>query len=207
MVDQVKAQCQAVAVRFVADTRTDEFLNIGVVLFCAARGYAGAKFLTSWARISSAFPTADLTHLRRLRRLFEKACDQWVAGARQPPLFREVESLDALLTSVLALDDATITFSKPISGLTANPEATLAELFRLYVGKDKDEGICRWARRRGRVGRTRQTDHARHNPSSKTSQSAIVALRAGIRPFVEERYMERSAATFVRHARSAEHPR
>ena len=28
-----------------------------------------------------------------------------------------------------------------ISGLTANPEATLAELFRLYVGKDKDEGI------------------------------------------------------------------
>jgi hypothetical protein len=63
------------------------------------------------------------------------------ARSFSPALFREIESLDALLASVLAIDDATITFSKPISGLTANPEATLAELFRLYVGKDKDEGI------------------------------------------------------------------
>jgi hypothetical protein len=50
MAGPVKMQCQAVAVRFVADTRTDEFLNIGVVLFCPARQYAGAKFLASWAR-------------------------------------------------------------------------------------------------------------------------------------------------------------
>lgn len=141
MVDQVKVQCQAVAVRFVADTRTDEFLNIGVVLFCPARQYAGARFLSSWARIASAFPTADLVHLRRLKRLFEKSCDAWVAGTQQPELFRAIENLGALLGSVVAFDDATIRFSKPISGLTSNPEATLAELFRLYVGRDDDEGI------------------------------------------------------------------
>jgi hypothetical protein len=141
MVGQVKSPCQAVAVRFVADTRTDEFLNIGVVLFCPVRQYASARFLSSWARISYAFPTADLVHLRRLKRLFEKSCEGWVAGTQQPQLFAGIGSLDGLLGAVVAFDDATIRFSQPISGLTANPEATLAELFRLYVGKDDDEGI------------------------------------------------------------------
>jgi hypothetical protein len=139
MAEQVKVPCQAVAVRFVADTRTDEFLNIGVVLFCPDRRYAGAKFLTSWARISQAFPAADLVHLRRLKRLFESACETWTASAQEPALFREIGNLRDLLASMLALDDATITFSNAISGVTANPEATLAELFRLYGGETDDE--------------------------------------------------------------------
>jgi hypothetical protein len=121
MANQVKVRCQAVAVRFVADTRTDEFLNIGVVLFSPVGQYAGAKFLSSWARISNAFPMSDLVHLRRLKRLFEKACEEWVARTQRPELFGAI--------------------SEPISGVTANPEATLAELFHMYVGKDDDEGI------------------------------------------------------------------
>jgi hypothetical protein len=141
MAEQVKVPCQAVAVRFVADTRTDEFLNIGVVLFCPDRRYAGAKFLTSWARISQAFPTADLVHLRRLKRLFESACETWTASAQEPALFREIGNLRDLLASMLALDDATITFSNAISGITANPEATLAELFRLYGGEAEGEEV------------------------------------------------------------------
>jgi hypothetical protein len=141
MANQVKVRCQAVAVRFVADTRTDEFLNIGVVLFSPVGQYAGAKFLSSWARISNAFPMSDLVHLRRLKRLFEKACEEWVARTQRPELFGAIDNLAGLLGSVLAFDDATIRFSEPISGVTANPEATLAELFHMYVGKDDDEGI------------------------------------------------------------------
>jgi hypothetical protein len=141
MSHQVKAPCEAVAVRFVADTRNEEFLNVGVVLLCPAHRYAGAKFLTSWGRISGAFPTADLVHLRRLKRLFESACDAWVASTSAPELFKGIDSLNALLRSIVALDDATIGFSKTISGVTANPEATLADLFRTYVGREDDEGI------------------------------------------------------------------
>lgn len=138
---QVKVPCQAVAVRFIADTRTDEFLNVGVVLFCPARQYAGARFLSSWSRISQAFPSADPVHLRRLKRLFEKACDRWSASAQQPELFATIENLNQLLGSVLAFDDATVAFSKPLSGITANPETTLEELFRLYVDKGDEEEV------------------------------------------------------------------
>lgn len=140
MAEQVKVPFQAVAVRLVADTRTDEFLNIGVVLFCRAQRFAGARFPSSWTRISHAFPTIDLVHMRRIKRLFEKACEGWIAGAEQPPLFKGVDDVEALLATVLKSDDATIQFSKPISGITANAEAALAELSRLYVGKYDDEG-------------------------------------------------------------------
>ena len=100
MAEQVKVPCQAVAVRFVADPRTDEFLNVGVVLFCPARRYAAAKFLSSWARVSNAFPEADLVHLRRVKRLFEKACETWSASTQQPELFESVSTLDALLAKI-----------------------------------------------------------------------------------------------------------
>lgn len=140
MAQQVKVPFQAVAVRLVADTRTDEFLNIGVVLLCRAQQFAGARFLSSWTRISHAFPTVDLVHLRRIKRLFERGCDAWVAGAQQPTLFRGVEDIAGLLGTVVKPDDATIQFSRPISGITANAEATLTELSRLYVGQYDEQG-------------------------------------------------------------------
>jgi hypothetical protein len=135
MAQQVKAPFQAVAIRLVADTRTDEFLNIGVVLLCRPQRFAGARFPASWSRITHAFPTVDLVHLRRLKRLFERGCEAWVADAQQPTLFRGVEDIQSLLATVVKTDDATIQFSPPISGITASAEATLADLFRLYVGK------------------------------------------------------------------------
>jgi len=140
MAEQVKVPFQAIAVRLVADTRTDEFLNIGVVVLCRSQRFAGARFPSSWTRISHAFPTVDLVHLRRIKRLFERACEAWVASAEQPGLFKGIEDLEALVATVVRNDDATIQFSKPISGIAANAEASLAELFRLYVGRYDEEG-------------------------------------------------------------------
>jgi hypothetical protein len=40
---RVKVPCHAVAVRYVHDATTGEFLNVGVVLRCAARGGAFAS--------------------------------------------------------------------------------------------------------------------------------------------------------------------
>ena len=57
---------QAVAVRYVHDAGSGECLNLGVVLLCPDRGFAGARFLPSWTRISGAFRDADHVHLRRL---------------------------------------------------------------------------------------------------------------------------------------------
>lgn len=135
----VKVPCQAVAIRFVADPRTDEFLNIGVVLLCPAHRYAGARFVASWSRISQAFPGTDLVHLRRIKRLFETACETWTADAQHPNLFKSIENVGALVATIIGNDDASLQLSRVISGVTANPENTLAELFRVYVAKEEEE--------------------------------------------------------------------
>ena len=82
-------------------TDRPEFLNIGVVLFCSALSVRGNSFrfsLVMGAYLERCFRRqADLVHLRRLKRLFEKSCEAWVAGAQQPELFKTIENLDALL--------------------------------------------------------------------------------------------------------------
>ena len=62
----MKQPFQAVAVRYVHDVLTGEFLNIGVVLLCPAAPFAGARFISQWSRVTATFPNAELPHVRRL---------------------------------------------------------------------------------------------------------------------------------------------
>lgn len=137
MATEVKLPCQAVAVRYVHDVRTGEFLNIGVVLMSVGHLFAGARFLTHWGRVTAAFPSADPVHLRRIARAIEGACDTWVARSRQLELelARQAQDLSALLRDAIALDDASIKFSPEITGVTGAPARSLNELFELYAGR------------------------------------------------------------------------
>jgi Protein of unknown function (DUF3037) len=124
---------EAVAVRYVHDVRTEEFLNIGIVMLCAKHPFAGARFLPQWGRITAAFPGADYVLLRRIARAFERRCAEWSAEAHGQLSLQPITELGALMRSVMAPDDASIQFSPVISGVTADPERTLAELFTIYV--------------------------------------------------------------------------
>ncbi len=134
MATEVKRPCSAVAVRYVHDVRTGEFLNIGTILMSPAFNFVGARFIQSWARVTAAFPDADPVLLRRLARLVDRACDEWVASTRQLE-FHRVDDLTLFLRGVIGVDDASITFSPIIAGITSDPAATLGELFFLYAAK------------------------------------------------------------------------
>lgn len=129
---QVKVPCHAVAVRYVHDAATGEFLNIGVVLLCAARGYAGASFLSSYARITTAFPGADGVILRRVRDAIVNACAAW--SARQGELFVPGGDVASLVREAMP-DEQGIALSPVIVGVTADPERTQRDLFRRYVDR------------------------------------------------------------------------
>jgi len=125
---------EAVAVRYVHDARTEEFLNIGVVVLCAKRPLAAARFLPQWARVTAAFPGADLVLLRRVARAFERRCAEWSAEANGQQALQPVTELAALLHSVMLPDDSSVQFSPIISGVTADAERTVSELFSTYAG-------------------------------------------------------------------------
>jgi hypothetical protein len=131
----MKAPCEAVAVRYVHDVRTGEFLNIGVVLMSLGHVFAGARFLAHWGRVTAAFPGADPVHLRRVAHALEQACDSWVAASQQLDLVERVDDLTKLIRSAIELDDASIQFSPPITGVTPDPRVTLDELYEAYAGR------------------------------------------------------------------------
>lgn len=128
----VKVPFQAVAIRYVHDTWTGEFLNIGVVVLCEARAFADASFLPSWTRVTAAFPGADLVHLRRYRDALQEACAVW--ASRQAELFRPSDGVHAFVRGVIP-DESGIELSNVISGVTADPERTASEIFQRYVGR------------------------------------------------------------------------
>lgn len=131
---RLKLPFEAVAVRYVHDVRTEEFLNIGVVVLCAKRPFAGARFLPQWGRVTAAFPGADHVLLRRIARTFERRCAEWSAGANGQQTLQPITEIGGFVRSVMLPDDASVQLSQVISGITVDAERTLTELFTVYAG-------------------------------------------------------------------------
>lgn len=61
-------------IRIVPRVEREEFLNVGVVLFCKKSKYLHMLFELNEQRISSAFPWADLDEIREHLLAFEQIC-------------------------------------------------------------------------------------------------------------------------------------
>lgn len=135
MHSRIKYPFQAVAVRYVHDVLSGEFLNVGVVLICPERSFAGSEFVEQWSRVTAAFPNAELPHLRRVAARIKDACTElWPEKRHQTRL---VEAIDIMsfIRDIMPLDDASIQFSAPIYGLTPDPHQTLLALAQRYAFK------------------------------------------------------------------------
>lgn len=61
-------------VRVVPDIVREEFLNVGAIVFCDARGYLGAASAFDEARIRALFPDADVELLRAHVEAIDRVC-------------------------------------------------------------------------------------------------------------------------------------
>jgi len=123
-----------VVLRYVHDTSTEEFVNVGVVLCAPGAGYADALFRSTITRLSRMFPGFDADHFQRLIRHLE---DQFTI--RGAPLKDTLDLGDKpanaqeLACAVIARDDSAFQWSPMGSGLTADPRGTLEKLFERMV--------------------------------------------------------------------------
>lgn len=131
------APFDAVALRYVHDTRTGEFLNIGVVLLAPQAGFAGCRLLDSWTRITAAFPEADVVAIRRAMKAIERVVAEWSATKDELQLWKPIATATKLVGRAIVGDDASLQLSEPLSGITKNAQRTLVELFELYAGKQQ----------------------------------------------------------------------
>ena len=120
--------------RYVHDTATAEFVNVGVVLHCAARRYLGAKLRHTHRRLSALFPDLDSGAFRSSMTAIERALKAAGETSKKDDLFRSDSDALALARSVLPADDSSLQWSPVGSGLTADPVAELDRLFARLVG-------------------------------------------------------------------------
>jgi hypothetical protein len=99
-----------------------------------------SRFLESWARVVQAFPAADKVQLRRIASAIERSCERQYSAGNQLRLSEPSAAIDAAFDAALPREDAAIVRSAPLTGITADPERTLNELFERYVAvRDADE--------------------------------------------------------------------
>jgi hypothetical protein len=116
--------------RVVPRVEREEFLNVGVILYCAAQGFLQVKTELNEARLLAfAGPTLDVEDLRARLRAFERICRGRAEGGPIGQL--AVASRFRWLT---AQRSTVVQTSAVHPGLCDDAAATLAQLFVELVG-------------------------------------------------------------------------
>lgn len=119
--------------RYVHDTGTGEFANVGVVLTSPSAVYADAILRPTYGRLSKMFPGMDGDHFRRVIRHLQSRFDELSARIREEMDFgdRPENALD-LAHRVIAPDDSSFQWSPMGSGLAGLAEDLAGTLETIY---------------------------------------------------------------------------
>jgi hypothetical protein len=119
--------------RYVHDSTTQEFLNIGVAMYSAEAKYLRAICTMNYGRISNLFEKIDGLRFRQIsRHIQDQICRTGTFRESALP-FDSTQNIESLLATILPPDDSAIQFSKAGVGLSANLDETLHDLYHRHV--------------------------------------------------------------------------
>ena len=115
-------------IRVVPRVEREEFLNVGVILYCSAQAFLQTQFTLPEVRLCAFSPELDLPELWERLRTFERICAGRFEGGSigQLPIAARFRWLTAARSTVVQ--------TSPVHpGLCADAEQTLAQLFAQLV--------------------------------------------------------------------------
>lgn len=118
-------------VRFMPYVETEEFANVGVVLFAPQAGYVGFRLLDKWRRIGAFFDTLERSVFTRGRHAFEADLQRVIAQTQG-----RTEAGQRAFDELVRPREALFRFSPVRVVMTDASEATLDSLFERYVEHD-----------------------------------------------------------------------
>jgi len=125
------------ALRYVHDAVTQEFVNVGVVLYAPDAQFLRARCNPHYGRISKTFGKIDGPRLTQLTHHIESAIgaleSQLVESAL--PFEESARSFEKLIALALPPDDSALQFVRISVGVTLDPASTLDELYDRYVDR------------------------------------------------------------------------
>jgi hypothetical protein len=115
-------------IRVVPRVEREEFLNVGVILYCSAKKFLQCKFELDETRLRSLSREIDLEDLRTYVTSFERICKGGKEGGPIGAL-----TIPERFRWLTATRSTILQTSKVHPGLTSNPEQTLTKLFTELV--------------------------------------------------------------------------
>lgn len=120
--------------RYVHDTATGEFVNVGVALYSREARYASAQCRTTFGRLSKTFPGMDGEAFKNVMRYIQSQLEELGDKIRNElPLEGLPKSVMEIVHRILPADDSSLQWSAEGGGLTENPLQTLESLFDRLV--------------------------------------------------------------------------
>lgn len=125
---QDKVTYEYAVIRLVPKVEREEFLNIGVILFCKRKKYLGIRYHLNTKRIKAFAPDLDIEMIRQYLEGWEKVCQGAAAGG---PI--GMQELPFRFRWLVAPRSTIIQSSRPHPGLCTDTERVLGELFERNV--------------------------------------------------------------------------
>lgn len=129
----MKTSYSFVALRYVHDIVSGEFINVGVALYAPEAKYIGALCNTRYGRLSKMFLDIDGEYFRGLMRHIETRFEEMGDKLRKELPFGAPSHIVEIARKVLPPDDSSLQWSEAGGGYTEDPARTLEELFARIV--------------------------------------------------------------------------
>lgn len=115
-------------IRVVPRVEREEFINVGVILYCSAQGFLQTKYVLAENRLRAFTPEPDVAELEERLRAFAKIC----AGRREGGVIGQLPLASRFRW--LTATRSTVVQTSPVHpGLCTDPAETLARLFAELV--------------------------------------------------------------------------
>ena len=122
--------------RYVHDVVTEEFINVGVVLYCRPLRYLGVLCNSRYRRLSETFKDVNGDHYRDVVRYVEARLEaEGERMATELPFEKLPAGVLEITGRILPPDDTALQFSAERGGLTEDPAKTLDMLYERYVDR------------------------------------------------------------------------
>jgi hypothetical protein len=119
--------------RYVHDTLTGEFVNVGVVIYCEKEKWISAQCRNTYARVSAVFPNLNSSHFRKMMKFVQSEFSRANESLNTELQFSDIKSLQTLLHRVLPKDDSSLQWAPISAGLSVDLDSELTLLFERYV--------------------------------------------------------------------------
>ena len=130
----MKTGYRYVTLRYVHDVVTEEFVNVGVVVFAPDHHFLRARFSTNCVRLNGMFGQIDEAHFKATIEHLEVAFTN-----QSEHLEPGVKDIHDLVGRILPADDSSLQWSRSGGGLTRDPSETLNHLFSRFVERYMEE--------------------------------------------------------------------